>query len=46
MIKKSGNKWHVTTADGSKILGTHDSEESARKQLAAIEISKKAKKGY
>lgn len=40
MIVKRGGKYAVTTEDGSRTLGVHDSEESARKQLAAIEISK------
>ncbi len=30
----------VTNKDRTKTLGTHDTEEEARKQLAAIEISK------
>ncbi len=45
MIKRRGDKWVVTTSDGKKVLGTHDSEESAKKQLIAIEISKRAKRG-
>lgn len=41
MIKKmSKSKWGVYTEDGSRLLGEHGSEESARKQLQAIEISK------
>ena len=40
-IKKRGNKFIVTNKSGSKVLGTHRTEESAKKQLAAIEISKK-----
>ena len=39
-IEKRGDKWVVLTKDGSKVLGTHGSEEDAKKQLAAIEISK------
>lgn len=40
MIRKSGDKWQVTNKEGTKVLGTHASEEEARAQLAAIEISK------
>lgn len=39
-IEHRGNKWVVLTHDGSKVLGEHDTEEQAKKQLAAIEISK------
>ena len=34
-------KWAVYPKKGGKRLGTHDSETSAKRQLAAIEISKK-----
>lgn len=34
-------KWAVYPKKGGKRLGTHDSEASAKRQLAAIEISKK-----
>lgn len=44
MIKKQGKKWVVKDSSGKKTLGTHDSESSAKRQLAAIEISKKKKK--
>jgi hypothetical protein len=40
-IKKVGGKHVVYPKSGGKRLGTHDSEEKAQKQLAAIEISKK-----
>ena len=43
MIVKKGKKWLVKDSSGKKILGTHTSEDSAKKQLAAIEISKKQK---
>ena len=39
-VKKRGSKWVVTNKAGDKTLGTHDSKESADKQLAAIEIHK------
>lgn len=41
MIVKSGNKWEVRSADGSKLLGTHTSRASAIAQLIAIEAAKK-----
>jgi hypothetical protein len=41
MIKKVGNKYVLHTADGSRVLGTHDSEADARNQEIAIEIAKK-----
>ena len=41
MIVKSGSKFLVKTSDGSRTLGEHDTEEDAKKQLEAIEISKK-----
>lgn len=37
-ISHSGDKWVVHAEDG-KVLGTHDSEDSAKKQLQAIHIS-------
>ena len=39
-IKKVGDKWVVYPEKGGDRLGTHDTEEAAKKQLAAIEISK------
>ena len=39
-IEKRGNKWVVLDSSGEKVLGTHETEEKAKKQLAAIEISK------
>jgi hypothetical protein len=41
-VRKRGSKWVVTNKAGTKTLGTHDSKESADKQLAAIEIAKHA----
>ena len=40
MIRKRGDKFVVTNKAGTKVLGTHSSESKAKKQLAAIEISK------
>ena len=39
-IEKRGDKWVVLDSSGEKVLGTHETEEKAKKQLAAIEISK------
>jgi hypothetical protein len=39
-VVQRGDEWCVTTKDGSKTLGCHDSEEKANAQLQAIEISK------
>ena len=39
-IKQVGDKFVVYPEDGGKRLGTHDTEDEAEKQLAAIEISK------
>jgi hypothetical protein len=39
-IRKVGDKWVVYPKKGGKRLGTHDTEDAAKKQLAAIEISK------
>lgn len=39
-VEKRGAKWVVTTEDGSRVLGTHDTKEEALAQLAAIEASK------
>jgi serine/threonine protein kinase len=40
-IKKVGSKYVVYPKKGGKRLGTHDTKEDAKKQLAAIEISKR-----
>lgn len=39
-IKKVDGKYVVYPKKGGNRLGTHDTEESAKKQLAAIEINK------
>ena len=39
-IRRVGGKWAVYPKKGGKRLGTHDSEAAAKRQLAAIEISK------
>ena len=43
-IRKIGKKWVVYPKNGGRRLGTHDTEASAKRQLAAIEISKSKKK--
>ncbi len=45
MIKKVGNKYVLHTADGSRVLGTHDSEAGAKAQEIAIKISEARAKG-
>jgi hypothetical protein len=40
LIKHEGKKWVLYTKDGSKKLGEHDTEQQAKDQEAAIEISK------
>lgn len=45
MIKKKGSEYVVTTKSGKKVLGEHKSKKKAVKQLQAIEISKKERKG-
>ena len=44
MIHKVGSKYVVTTSDGQRVLGTHDSKEKAEEQLRAIEANKHSKK--
>lgn len=39
-IKKVGDEYVVYPKKGGKRLGTHKTKEAAKKQLAAIEISK------
>jgi hypothetical protein len=44
-IRKVGNKWVVYPKKGGKRLGTHDTEAGAKRQLAAIELSKARRGG-
>ena len=39
-IRKEGNKWVIYSKDGSKKLGTYDSETAAKKRLGQIEFFK------
>jgi hypothetical protein len=39
-IEHRGSKWVVLPETGDRVLGEHDTEEDAQKQLAAIEASK------
>lgn len=43
-IQRKG-KTFVLVDDAGKVFGTHDTASSARKQLAAIELSKRRRKG-
>lgn len=43
MIVKKGKQFQVKSADGKKVLGTHDTEGDAKAQLQAIEIAKKGR---
>jgi hypothetical protein len=38
-ISKSKNKWKVINKHTGRVLGTHDSEGDAKKQLAAVQIN-------
>ena len=42
-IEKRGEKWLVLPEKGDDVLGTHDNEEDAKKQLAAIHASQARK---
>jgi hypothetical protein len=46
MIRKHGSKWQLMSADGRTLLGTHPTEEAAKAQEAAINISKARKAGH
>ena len=43
IVRLPNGKWAVYPKKGGKRLGTHDTEASAKRQLAAIEISKKSR---
>ena len=45
IVPLSGGRWAVYPKKGGKRLGTHDTKAGALRQLAAIEISKKRRKG-
>lgn len=36
MIKKEGNKWKLFNKDGTKVLGTFDSEKAAKERERQI----------
>lgn len=40
MIKREGKQFVLYTKDGSRVLGRHSSRGDAKRQEAAIEISK------
>ncbi len=37
----TGSKWKVVKDDGGKVVGTHDTEEQANAQLAALYANEK-----
>lgn len=46
MIRKRGKKWVLYTKDGKRVIGVHDSEESAKSQERKIQIEKARKAGH
>lgn len=44
IVRLQNGKWAVYPKKGGHRLGTHDTEASAKRQLAAIEISKSRKR--
>lgn len=40
-IELRGSKWVVVSEDGSRVLGIHDTKSEARRQLIAVEASKR-----
>jgi hypothetical protein len=44
MVRKEGNKWVLKSKDGTKTLGTYDTEEEAKKRLREVEYFKHTKK--
>jgi len=46
MIKKVGKKWILCSHDGKKILGHHPTKASAKRQEAAVNISKARAAGH
>lgn len=45
MIKKTSSGYQVRTRDGKRVLGSHPTEEAAKRQLAAIEAAKARERG-
>lgn len=45
MIRKTKNGYVVKDKAGKRTLGHHETRQQAEKQLAAIEIAKRRKKG-
>lgn len=46
MIKKVGKKWILYSHDGKKILGHHPTKASAKRQEAAVNLSKARAAGH
>jgi GNAT superfamily N-acetyltransferase len=44
VVRRRGGKWELRTADGKRVLGTHDSAQDAYKQEYAIQKSKERAK--
>jgi len=46
MIKKVGKKWYLYSHDGKKILGRHPTKAGAKRQEAAVNLSKARAAGH
>ncbi len=46
MIKKVGKKWYLYSHDGKKILGRHPTQAAAKRQEAAVNLSKARAAGH
>lgn len=44
IVKRKGDKWQLLTADGKRVLGTHDSADAAYRQEYAIQKSQERAK--
>lgn len=46
MVKKVGKKWVLYSHDGKKILGRHPTKAGAKRQEAAVNLSKARAAGH
>lgn len=46
LIKKEGKKWVLYNKEGTKVLGKHSTRGDAKRQEAAINISKAREAGH